>query len=72
MVNLKNNSRCEAISVEAKPPPPLARFPNLASLECLINSKVYHSFPYFLYMREHFSAVGASCARDSARKPKQL
>ena len=27
------------------------------------------SFTYFLYMRERFSAVGASCARDSARKP---
>ena len=25
------------------------------------------SFTYFLYMRERFSAVGASCARDSAR-----
>ena len=27
------------------------------------------SFTYLLYMREHFSAVGASCARDIARKP---
>ena len=27
------------------------------------------SFTYLLYMRERFSAVGASCARDIARKP---
>ena len=27
------------------------------------------SFTYLLYMRERFSAVGASCARDIVRKP---
>ena len=27
------------------------------------------SFTYLLYMSERFSAVGASCARDIARKP---
>ena len=30
------------------------------------------SFTYLLYMRERFSAVGASCARDIARNPKHL
>ena len=32
MVNYENNSHCEAISKEAKPATPLARFPNLANL----------------------------------------
>ena len=30
------------------------------------------SFTYLLYVRERFSAVGASCARDIARNPKHL
>ena len=37
-----------------------ASFPNLTGS---------FSFTYLLYMRERFSAVGASCARDIARKP---
>ena len=36
-----------------------ARLPNLSGS---------FSFTYLLYMRQRFSAVGASCARDSARK----
>ena len=33
---------------------------NLAGVECPINSKVYHSFTYLLYIYEYYSAVGAS------------
>ena len=33
---------------------------NLAGAECTINSKVYHSITYLLYMYFRFSTIGAS------------
>ena len=49
--------------------------PNRTGAECLINSKVYHSFTYLLYVRGYYSTVGASVfawvflhARDIASK----
>ena len=42
MVKPTNNSHCEAISIEAKASIPAGEVSNLASLECLINSKLYY------------------------------
>ena len=43
MVKLTNNSHCEAISIDTKTYNPAGEVSNLASLKCLINSKIYYS-----------------------------
>ena len=44
MVKPTNNSHCEAISIEAKTSTPAGEVCNLASLEGLINSKLYYKY----------------------------
>ena len=36
--------------------------------DCSFNSKPHHSFTYSLYVCEYYSIVGASFARDTAKK----
>ena len=52
MVNQKNKQTFS--------PPRVGEVSNLAGAECTINSKIYHSFTYLLYICEYFSTVGAS------------
>ncbi len=44
MVNYRINSHCEAISIEAKTSTTAGEDCILASLECLSNYKIYHSW----------------------------
>ena len=52
MVNQKNKQTVSD--------PQVGEVSNLAGAECTVNSKVYHNFPYFLYLCGYFSAVGTS------------
>ena len=52
MVNQKNKQTFS--------PPRVGEVSNLAGAECTINSKVYHSITYLLYMYARFSTIEAS------------
>ena len=68
MYELEGEGFLDTASLGLLPFTPLMKPPAGVSTEAWIEPGAF-SFTYFLYMRERFSAVGASCARDIARKP---
>ena len=46
MVKLTNNSHCKAILIDTKTYNSAGEVSNLASLKCLINSKIYHNYKF--------------------------